>query len=110
MVLYINIFSSHLFTAVKNIISIRRKQCFLTILFAMPTAVALSQWMVVGGWRCPISDKVSRNTLPSLIFKNIAPNYALAADEAMNLRTVHNLLIALFRRMGGLFCGIHPKK
>ena len=57
----------------------------------MPTTVALSQWMGVGGWGCPISAKVSRNTLPSLIFKNIAPNSASAADEAVNLRTVHNV-------------------
>ena len=56
----------------------------------MPTTVALSQWMGVGGWGCLISAKVSLNTLPSLMFKNIAPNSASAADEAMNLRTVHN--------------------
>ena len=57
----------------------------------MPTAVALSQWMGVGGWGCDISAKVSLNTLPSLIFKKSAPNYASASDEAMNLRTVHNV-------------------
>ena len=57
----------------------------------MPTAVALSQWMGVGGWGCPISAKVSRNNIPSLIFKNSAHNYASSSDEAMNFRTVHNV-------------------
>ena len=59
--------------------------------FAMPTDVALSQWMGVGGWRCSISAKVSRNTLPSLIFKNSDPNSASAADEATNFRTMHSV-------------------
>ena len=57
----------------------------------MTTAVALSQWMGVVGWGCPISAKVSRNTLPSLIFKNNAPNSASAAEEATNFRTVQSV-------------------
>ena len=55
----------------------------------MPTAVAFSQLTGVGDWGCPISAKVICNTLPSLIFKNSAPNSASAADEAMNLMTVY---------------------
>ena len=91
MVLYIKISSSHLFTAVKNLISIRRECCFLMVSFAMPTAVSLSQWMGVGGWGCPISAKVSLNTLPSLILKKSSPNSASAADDAMSFRTEHNV-------------------
>ena len=34
-----------------------------------PTAVALSQWIGVGGCVCPISAKVSLNTLPCFMFK-----------------------------------------
>ena len=63
----------------------------MTVSFAMPTAVALSQSMEVGGWGCPISAKVSLNTIPFLILKNIAPDSDSAADDAMNLRTVHNV-------------------
>ena len=91
MVLYIKTFSFHMFTAVKYIISVGRERCFLTVSFAMPTAVALSQWMGVGYWGCPISAKVSLNTLPYFIFKKSDPNSASAADDAMNLRTVHNV-------------------
>ena len=57
--------------------------------FAIPTAVALSQWMSVGGCGCPISARVRRNTRTSFMFKNNAPNSASAADDATNLRTVH---------------------
>ena len=43
----------------KYLISIERERCFLTVSFAMPTAVALSQWMGMGGCGCPIPASVS---------------------------------------------------
>ena len=61
----------------------------MTVSFAIPTAVALLQWMDVGGCGCPISASVRRNTCPSFMFKNNAPYSASAADDATNLRTVH---------------------
>ena len=66
----------------------------------MPTAAALLQWMGVGGCGCPISSKVSLNTLPCFMFKNNAPNSASAADEATNLRAAHNVWMALLRHIG----------
>ena len=61
----------------------------MTVSFAMPTAVELSQWMGVGGCGCPISASVRHKTRPYFMFKNNAPNSASAADDATNLRTVH---------------------
>eukprot|EP00978_Attheya_sp_CCMP212_P044460 scaffold311121_cov24-Attheya_sp.AAC.1 len=65
----------------------------------MPTAVALSQWIGVGGCKCPISVSVSRWTRPSLIFRNNAPNYDSAAEAVTNLRIVHNVKSAPFNRI-----------
>ena len=48
----------------------------------MPTVVLLSQWMGVGGCGCPSSCRVSLNILPSLMFKNNAPNSVSDADAA----------------------------
>ena len=53
-----------------------------------------------GRLRMSISASVSCNTRPSFMFKNNAPNSASAADDATNLRTVHMVYIALFRRIG----------
>ena len=91
MVLHINVSHFHLVAAVKISNFHRVGAVLLTVLFAMPTAFALPQWMGVGGWGCLISANISRNILPSLIFKNCAPNSASAADEAMSLRTVYNV-------------------
>ena len=64
---------------------------FFTVSFAIPTDVALLQWMGVGGCGCSIYANVSFNTRPSLMFKNNAPNSASAAEDATNFRTVHKL-------------------
>ena len=46
----------------------------------IPTVVLFSHWMVVDGYVWPSSWRVSLNILPSLMFKNTAPNYASADD------------------------------
>jgi hypothetical protein len=46
-------------------ISIDRERWRLTVLFAMPTAVALSQWTGVLGCECPISSSVMQKIMPS---------------------------------------------
>ena len=87
-----------------------RDRCLLTVLFAMPAAVALSQCMGVGGCGWPSSSSVSLMIFASFAFKNIAPNSASAADAATNLRIVQSVRIGPFRRMGRLSSGCQPRK
>ena len=65
-------------------------RCLLTVLFAMPAAVALSQCMGVDGCGWPSSSSVSLIIFASFVFKNIAPNSASAADAATNLRIMQS--------------------
>ena len=76
----------------------------------MPVAVALSQWMGVGGCRCPSSRNVSLMILASFAFKNSPPSSASATSAATNLSIWHSVNIAPFRWMGCLSCGFHPRK
>jgi len=43
----------------------------LTVLFAITTAVALSQWIGVFGWGWPNSSRVNRKIMPSLQFRRV---------------------------------------
>ena len=74
----------------------------MTVSFAIPTAGALSQWIGVGGCGCPISASVRRNTRPSFMFNNNAPNSASAADYATNLR--HSALELVLGTTENLLC------
>ena len=76
----------------------------------MPVAVALSQWMGVGGCGCPSSCNVSLIILDCFSFKNNAPRYTSAANSAEILSIWHSVNIAPFRWMGCLSCGFHPRK
>ena len=77
-----------------------RDRCLLTVLFAMPASVALSQFMGVGGCGWPSSLIVNLIIFASFAFKNIAPNSASVADSVTNLRIVHSVRIGPFRQMG----------
>ena len=81
--LHIEISHLDLICPQKNRISINLERCFLTVLFAIPGAVRLSQWTGVGLW--PISSRVNLRTLPSLQLRNKAPNSNSAADATMIL-------------------------
>ena len=104
------IFCTSLSPTQKYLISIDRDLCRLTVLFAMPTVVALSQCTGVRGWGCPNSSRVSQNILPSLQFRNRAPSSALAAKATTNRRMVHNVKNAPFNLIGSPSFGDHPMK
>ena len=84
--------------------------CRLTVFFAMPAAVALSQCMGVDGCRWPSSSSVTLIIFASFTFKNIAPNSASTADAATKLRIVQSVRIGPFRQMGCLSSGCQPRK
>ena len=94
----------------KYLISMLHDRCRFTVLFAMPTAVASSQCMGVGGCGWPSSSSVSLVIFASFAFKNIAPNSASAADAATNLRIMQSVRIGPFRRMGQSSSGSQPRK
>ena len=87
-----------------------RDCCLLTVLFAMPDAVALSQCMGVGGCGWPSSLSVSLIIFASFAFKNIATNSVSVSDAATNLRIVQNVRIGPFGWMGRLTSGCQPRK
>jgi len=75
----------------KNLISIDLDLCHFTVLFAMPTAVELSQCIGIGGWGCPISSSVSQKNVACLQLRNNAPSSASVADAATNRKIAHNV-------------------
>ena len=70
----------------KNRISIDQERCFLKVSFAMPTAVRLSQWLVVGGCACPNSSRIVQSILRSFALRKRAPISASAAEVTTNFR------------------------
>ncbi len=77
-----------------------RERWHLTVLFAMSTAVELSQWIGVGGWGCPISFSVSLNTEACLQLRNRAPSLASAAEATTKRKMAHEVKNAPFNLMG----------
>ena len=73
---------------------------------SMLAAVALSQYMGVGGCRWLSYAKVSQIGCPSLTFMNSAPNSASATDDAKNFRMVQRVKIAPLNGMGYPYLGI----
>ena len=67
------------------------ERCFLTVPFATPEAVELSQWRGVRIWGCPSSAKVSHMMRDSFMLIKSAPSSASSVDDAKNLRMVHSL-------------------
>ena len=93
-----------------NLISIDLHRCRFTVLFAMPTAVELSQCIGVGGWGCPISSSVSQKIVACLQLRNNAPSSASAADATTNRKIAHNVKNAPFNLMGFVGSAFHPMK
>jgi len=93
----------------KYLIPIDQDRCRLTVLFTMPTVVALSQCTGVRGWGCPSSSRVSQKMMPSLQRKRV-PSSASAAKATMNRRMVHNVKNAPFNLIGSPSLGDHPMK
>ena len=78
--------------------------------FAIPLAVALSQFIGVGGSGCPSSCKVSPMILTSFAFRNSSPSSASAANSPTSLSIWNSVNIAPLRWMGCLSCGFYPRK
>jgi hypothetical protein len=94
----------------KKCISIEQDLCRLTMLFAMPTAVELSQCTDVGGWGWPISSSVSQNIVACLQFRKRAPSLASAAEAMMNHNMAHRVKKAPFNLMGLVGSARQPMK
>ena len=94
----------------KNRISMDRERCFLTVSFAMPTAVRLSQNIGVGGCACPNSSRIVRSILRSFALRKRAPSSASAAEVTTNFRIPLWTYIAPLIGMGSPFWGMEPRK
>ncbi len=84
----------------KKHISINQDRCHLKVLFAMPTAVELSQCIGVGGWGWPISSSVSLKIVACLQLRKRAPSLASAAEAIMKRNIAHRVKKAPFNLMG----------
>ena len=93
-----------------NLISIARAHCRFTVLDAMPTAVALSQWTGVLGCGCPRLCSVVRNIIPSWQLRNSNPSSASAADATTNFIICALTWNAPLSFIGCPSLGIDPKK
>ncbi len=80
------------------------------MLFAIPTAVALSQWIGVFGRGWPNSSRVNRKIMPSLQFKKRSPSSASTAEATTKQRMAQNVKNAPFYLMGSPSLGIQPMK
>ena len=91
-------------------ISIARDLWRLMVLFAMPTAVALSQCIGILGWGCSRFFRVVLNIIPSWQFINNALSSASAADATTHLKIEHNVWNAPFSLIGLQSLGTDPMK
>ena len=87
-----------------------RERCFLTLSFAIPTAVVLLQCKGLDDCGWPSSDKVRCIICPSFTLMNRVPSSALAANAAANLWMVHSTKIAPLSLIGSPSQGIDPMK
>ncbi len=94
----------------KKCIAIEQDCCCLTVLFAMPTAVELSQCIGVGGWGWPISSSVSLKIVACLQFRKRAPSLASAAEATTKHIIAHRVKEAPFNLMGLVGSARQPMK
>ena len=87
-----------------------RDRCCFTVPFDVPVAVALSQWIGVGGCGWPISCKMTCIFFASCAFGNGALSYASAADAAVSFNEVHKEQIAPFNFIACPFFGAELMK
>ncbi len=86
----------------KKFFSIARDRCFLTVLFAIDTAVLLSQCTGVVSWGWPSSSSMRCKMVASWQLLKRAPSSASAAEATTNL------LIPAITWMGPLSCMGRP--
>jgi hypothetical protein len=80
------------FSHVQNyLISIAHDRCRLMVLFAILTAVALSQCTGIFGCGWPRSSRVALKIIPSWQLRNSAPSSASAADATTNRNIEHSV-------------------
>ena len=84
--------------------------CLFMVPFAIPVAVASSQFIGLGGCGCPSSLKVSLMILDYFAFSNSSPSSSSAYNTVTNLSIWHMVNIAPFRCMGCLYCGFCLRK
>jgi hypothetical protein len=72
----------------KNLISINRDHCLLTVLIAIPTAIALSQCTGVFGWGWPRSASVWWKIMLSWQLWNKALSWASTTEATTNCKIV----------------------
>ena len=75
----------------KYLISIACNLCLLMVLFAMPTAIVLSQCTGIFGCGWPRSLRVDLKIIPSWQLRNNAPNSASAADATTKRKIKHSV-------------------
>ena len=68
-----------------------RERCSLMVPLEMPAAVALSQWMGVGGCEWTSSANDSQMVRHSFKFMKSAPNSASDADDATKFKMVQRV-------------------
>ncbi len=61
------------------------------VLLTIPTVVALSMCIGVGGCGWPSSARMSQKTFASWAFRKSEPDLASAAEAATSLRMVHEM-------------------
>jgi hypothetical protein len=85
-------------------------RCRLKVLFAIPTAIALSQGTGVLGWGWPMLANVCQNIIAVWQLWNNTPSSASAAEATTNRMTVVLVWKVSFITMGLLSLGIDPMK
>ncbi len=80
------------------------------VLFAIPMAVALSQWTGIFGRGWPRSLRVSLKIIPSWQFRNNAPSLASAANATTNRKIKHSVWKSPLSLMGFPSIGKDPMK
>ena len=94
----------------KNLISMAREHCRLTVLFAMPTAVELSQFTGIAGCGWPSSSSATRKIATCLQLRKRAPSSASAAEATTKRKTAQSVKNASLSLIGFVASGFHPMK
>ena len=97
-------------SVIQKRISMEHDCCFLTVSFAIQTAILLSQCTGVVGCVCPISCYINRNILASLTSRYNAANSAPAAEHTTSLNIPHKTCVFPLVKMFLFFFGMFSKK
>jgi hypothetical protein len=94
----------------KKRISINQDRCRLAVLFVMPTAVELLQYIGVRGWGWPISSSVSLKIVACLQLRKRAPSLASTVEATTKRNIAHRVKKAPFNLMGLVRSACQPMK